>query len=85
MSAAKPPDANKILRSLLVEARRTAGLKQTELAARLNKPQSYVSKVETGERQLNVIEFVAYARAIGLHPIALFSDLVMRVQSDSAD
>ena len=33
----------------LVEARQTAGLTQAEVAARLGKPQSYISKCEVGE------------------------------------
>ena len=44
------------------------GLTQAELAGRLRRPQSYVAKVETGERRLDVVEFVEYARAIGMKP-----------------
>jgi len=40
------------------EARKRAGLNQAKLAKRLGKPQSYVSKFETGERRLDVLEFI---------------------------
>lgn len=40
----------------LKEARIEAGLKQQEAAAKLGKPQSYISKIESGERRLDVLE-----------------------------
>lgn len=55
-------------RDLLVSARRTAGLTQGELALRLSRPQSFVSKFERGERRLDVIEFLAVADALGIDP-----------------
>jgi transcriptional regulator with XRE-family HTH domain len=57
------------LRRLLVRGRVAAGLKQADVALRLGKPQSYVSKVESGERRLDVVEFVDLARAVGLDPV----------------
>ncbi len=57
------------LRRLLAEARRSAHLTQAQLAARLKRPQSFVSKYERGERRLDVIEFGEVARAIGLDPL----------------
>lgn len=39
-----------------------------DLATRLNKPHSYVHKVEQGERRLDVIEYVWYCKALGLEP-----------------
>jgi transcriptional regulator with XRE-family HTH domain len=57
------------LRRLLVQSRVAAGLKQADVALRLGKPQSYVSKVESGERRLDVVEFVDLAKAIGVDPI----------------
>jgi transcriptional regulator with XRE-family HTH domain len=41
---------------------------QQELADKLGKPQSFVAKVERGERR---IEFIAIARAIGRDPLRL--------------
>ena len=40
----------------LEEARKKAGLKQTEVAEKLKKPQSYVSKIERRERRIDVVE-----------------------------
>ena len=40
----------------LKKARQEAGLKQIEVASILGKPQSYVSKIEQGERRLDVTE-----------------------------
>jgi transcriptional regulator with XRE-family HTH domain len=54
------------LRSSLAEARMSAGLTQAQVAQRLKRPQSFVSKYENGERQLDVIEFVAVCKALGV-------------------
>jgi ribosome-binding protein aMBF1 (putative translation factor) len=51
-------------RALLVEARKSAGVTQVELASRLRRPQSFVSKVERGERRLDLIEFLEVARVL---------------------
>ena len=48
----------------IVELRKEAGLTQVELAQRLGRPQSYVSKYERGERRLDVVEFLAVTRAL---------------------
>lgn len=52
--------------AVLVAARSRAGMTQQELAKRLGKPQSYVSKYERRERRLDVPEFVAIAQAMGI-------------------
>src|SRR5258708_32987784 len=61
---------------LMVGARKAAGLTQHALALRLRKPQSFVAKYEGGERRLDVVEFVAVARALGADPLKLMAEFV---------
>ncbi|WP_093059675.1 helix-turn-helix domain-containing protein [Variovorax sp. YR634] len=65
----------KKLRRLLAQARADAGLTQVQVAERVKRPQSFVSKYENGERQLDVIEFVAVCKAIGVPPTTLIEHL----------
>ena len=60
--------AYKALLLTLIEARESAGLTQTDLAARLGATQSFVSKCERGERRLDVVEFVEFVKAMGSDP-----------------
>jgi transcriptional regulator with XRE-family HTH domain len=55
----------------LREARLAAGLTQAQVAKRLGKPQSFVSKVELGERRLDPIELRRFAELYG-EPLAFF-------------
>ena len=55
----------------LKKARLDAGLTQAEAAAKLKKPQSFVSKSEAGERRVDVIELQDFAKLYG-KPIAFF-------------
>ncbi|MGF0312491.1 helix-turn-helix domain-containing protein [Rhodococcus sp. IEGM1428] len=59
------------LRKLRVEA----GLTQVKVAARLGVPQSFVSKYESGERRLDVIELQHVARALGTTATAVLKAL----------
>ena len=52
------------LMATLKAARETAGITQRELARCLERNHSYVGKIESGERQLNVLEFCDYATAL---------------------
>jgi transcriptional regulator with XRE-family HTH domain len=59
----------------LVEARKRLGITQHELAVKLGKPQSYVSKYERGERRLDVVEFIEITETLGLDPIEILERL----------
>lgn len=54
------------LQKLLREVRREAGLRQIDLAARLQRPQSFVSKYESGERRLDLLELRQVCKAAGI-------------------
>jgi transcriptional regulator with XRE-family HTH domain len=64
------------LRSELKKARLAGELHQLDLAKRLKKPQSFISKVESGERNLDVIEFVNYCAALELDPAKYLKKLI---------
>ena len=66
----------------LVAARTGAGLGQRELARRLGKHASWLNKVERLERRLDVLEFVAIARAIGIAPDELMGRLTAGLPDD---
>lgn len=69
--------------AVLIEARRETGLTQVDLANRLGKPQSFVSKVERRERRIDPLEFHDWARALGVDPTVLFANLVARLGGSS--
>lgn len=56
-------------------ARNKAGITQVELAATLGKRQQFVSKYESGERRLDIIEFLDVASALGLSLESLLRNL----------
>lgn len=55
---------NKI-RMILITERKRRRLTQATIASRLKKPQSYVSKYESGEKRLLLIDYLDIAKAIG--------------------
>lgn len=66
------------LQALLRQARTDAGLRQADLAERLGQPQSFVSKYESGERRLDILELRDVCQAVGL-PLLEF---VRRLEGD---
>lgn len=63
---------------VLREARAEAGLSQQQLADRLNEPQSFVSKYESGTRRLDLVELHAIAAALDIS----LASLVKRFEED---
>lgn len=59
-------EEHKRLQALLRQARTDAGLRQADLAQRLGMPQSFISKYESGERRLDLVELGQICEAIGL-------------------
>ena len=53
------------LQALLRQLRVDAGLRQADLAERLRQPQTFVSKYESGERRLDILELRDVCQALG--------------------
>jgi transcriptional regulator with XRE-family HTH domain len=64
------------LRTLMIAAREHAALTQTEVARRLGRPQSFVSKYETGERRLDVIDYLQICSALEVDPFTILAELL---------
>ena len=71
----KSPEYARLI-DALVAVRHAAGVRQQTLAKKLGRPQSFIAKYEGGERRIDVVEFVAIARALGADPVKLFRDFV---------
>ena len=63
-------------RKMLIDARKEANLTQAELSAKLERPQSYVSKYERGERRLDLIEFLQLAQVLEIDPLTFIENLL---------
>ncbi|WP_292222452.1 helix-turn-helix transcriptional regulator [Mesorhizobium sp.] len=66
---------HKFLIAMLIERREASGLTQTELAARLGEYQSFVARLESGQRRVDVVEFIDLARILGFDPSAAIEKL----------
>ena len=55
----------------MVDARIKSGLSQKELALKLRHHQSFVARVESGERRIDVVELIALSRAVGFDPFEI--------------
>lgn len=72
-----PAGKQRLLR-LLRRIRKDAGLRQADLARRLGQPQSFVSKCESGERRLDVLELRDICKAVGTSLL----DFVRRLEEE---
>jgi transcriptional regulator with XRE-family HTH domain len=56
--------------------RQEKGLSQRDLAKKLKRIHTFVSKYERGERRLDVIEFLDIAKALGADPHEIINKLI---------
>jgi len=62
MSKAIYSKDHKYIVEQLKKARQEAGLEQTEVAKLLGKTQSYLSKIESGQRRIDVVQLKEFAK-----------------------
>jgi len=65
---------------ILREARIAQEITQEQLATAVGRPQSFIAKVENGERRIDVVEFVHLARLLGVDPAEVLSKIVRTLQ-----
>lgn len=69
------------LRKLFIQKRNELGLSQRALADRLGVIYSFVAKVETGDRKLDIFEFVKYCEALELDAHTTIQQLITLLQN----
>lgn len=69
-------EAHRAVGRRLAEARREAGLSQRDLADKLNRPRSYIAKLEVAERRLDLVDAGELASALGLRTAMLVARLL---------
>lgn len=60
--------AHLVLMAALTSSRKEQGFTQQELANKIGRPQSFIAKIETGERRLDVVEFTEICVALSIEP-----------------
>lgn len=68
MTASINTQEMQVLTQWLKQERESQQLSMRALAERMDKPHSYVQKVEQGERRLDVVEYVWYCRSLKIEP-----------------
>ncbi|MFC7398554.1 multiprotein-bridging factor 1 family protein [Chelatococcus sp. GCM10030263] len=68
-------ERHKALIALLIEKREAAGLTQSDLAAKLGEYQSFVARLESGQRRVDVVEFLELAELLDFDPAAAITIL----------
>lgn len=68
---ARHPVRQRAIIAAIADARREAGLSQRQLSERLREAINFIQRIESGERDVGVAEFVAIARAMDVDPCML--------------
>lgn len=63
------------LREYFVQRRQELNLSQRALCEKMSVVSSFVGKVETGDRRLDIFEFIAYCEGLELDPIAVMQEI----------
>ncbi|MGH1356897.1 MAG: helix-turn-helix domain-containing protein [Thalassovita sp.] len=61
---------------MLIDKREAVGVTQTELASRLGEYQSFVARLGSGQRRIDVVEFIELARVLDFDAASFIEELV---------
>lgn len=70
---------------ILRETRIKKGITQENLANALGRPQSFVAKIENGERRLDVVEFAHIAHLLSVDASTVLEKIIHKIQKDSIE
>lgn len=70
------PEEQRVVGECLAAARQRTGLTQRDVAARLGKPQSFVSAYESGQRRIDVLELIAICEALDTSAATVFAEIL---------
>jgi transcriptional regulator with XRE-family HTH domain len=68
-----------VLAAAVADLRRRAGLTQRQLAEKVGREQSFVGRIETGQRRVDLVEWVLICRACGADPAVEVAALVRQI------
>jgi transcriptional regulator with XRE-family HTH domain len=71
---------SELLCEWLRKSREAKGLTMRDAAKLISKPHSFIGKIESGQRRLDIIEFLSYCDEMGFNPTELIETLSQRVQ-----
>jgi len=68
-----------VLIDLLRDVREDAGVSQPQLSNNLSQAHHYIASIERGTRRLDIVEFIAVAKALNMPPEQLFINFLQRL------
>lgn len=71
------PREHKAVGQALAAIRKRAHVTQQQLATRLDKPQSFVSAYENGQRRIDLLEFMRISEALRVDPRKAFAEITV--------
>ncbi|WP_192877815.1 helix-turn-helix domain-containing protein [Haemophilus influenzae] len=69
------------MRKLFIQRRNDLGLLQRALGKKMGVLASFIGKVETGDRRLDILEFIQYCKGLDLDPVQILDDIEKRFYS----
>jgi transcriptional regulator with XRE-family HTH domain len=71
--------ASDALAAAVVALRKEAGMTQRQLAKAVGREQSYIGRIEPGQRRIDLVEWVGICRACGVDPEKTIAKLTRKV------
>ena len=71
--------ASDALAAAVVDLRTRAKMTQRQLADAVGREQSFIGRIETGQRRVDLVEWIGICRACGVEPVTEIAALVQKI------